>query len=344
MGIRVGIIGTGYGAKVHAPVLLKHPDYELVALSGVRPGRARAEAERLSIPHAFDDWKEMIEASALEMVVIASEPMVHANMTIAALEAGVHVLCEKPPALNLDEVKAMKRVADVQDRHLFINFEWRYLPERQMIKRILDEGSLGDVIHVHWRDARGMLDRIREAENTWLWKAERGGGMLGAVGSHMIDALHHWFGEMETVHGQLVRQIKTRRGVQGLEESTADDSFMILGMFQKGGTCSVQFISSAIGVEPQLEIFGTKGTLVLEGDSLRVATTPSAEFKDVGLSERMDESGFPAAIQAYIHPQWTLYTEIARALAGEKPDSLPDFDDAIRVQSVLDQLRYFNNT
>lgn len=339
MGIRVGIIGTGYGARVHAPVLLKHPDYELVALSGVRPGRARAEAERLSIPQAFDDWKKMIEESALEMVVIASEPMVHADMTTASLEAGVHVLCEKPPALNLAEVKAMKRVADVKDRHLFINFEWRYLPERQAIKRLLEEGSLGDVIHVHWREARGMLDRIREAENTWLWKAERGGGMLGAIGSHMIDALHHWFGDLETVQGQLVRQIKTRRGEHGPEESTADDSFMFLGMFQKGGTCSAQFISSAIGVEPRLEIFGTKGTLVLEGNLLRIATTPSAEFKDVELPKRMDESGFPAAIQAYIHPQWTLYTELARALAGEKRDSLPDFDDAIRVQSVLDQLR-----
>lgn len=339
MGIRVGIIGTGFGTIVHAPVLQRHPGFEVVSLSSIRPGRARTEAERLHIPFAFDNWRRMIKQVPMDLVVVASEPARHADMVIASLESGIDVLCEKPPALSVDEAMHMQEVANQRNRRLLINFEWRYLPERQKIKQILNEGLLGKVIHVNWTEAWGILDRIREEENTWDWQADKGGGMLGAVGSHMIDAINDWFGSLSMVQGLTVRQVHERRGTSGLEPSTAEDSFIFQGRFESGGTCSVQFIVTSVGLVPRIEILGTKGTLVLEGKCFKLASQMAEDFAVIEVDGGMDVSDFPASIQPYVHAQWTLYSLLSRAIHGEEQLALPTFADAIKVQSVMDTLR-----
>jgi predicted dehydrogenase len=132
MTIRVGIIGAGYGAQVHAPILQRHPDYEVLAISSLRPGRADTVATSLGIPNACYDWHSMLNDIPLD--------------------------------------------------------------ERQAVKKALEDHTIGDIFHVNWTEAWPLWPRIRDDQNSWQWQVEKCGGMLGAVGSHMIDALQHWFG------------------------------------------------------------------------------------------------------------------------------------------------------
>lgn len=331
MSIRVGIVGTGFGATVHAPILTRHPGYDLLAIASQRPGRASEVASTFQIPHAYDDWKQMLEQAPIDLVVFATRPADHKLMTLSALSSDLHVMCEKPPALNLLEAKAMEQASKSTDRVTAINFEWRYLPERRAVKRLLNEGVLGKILHVSWSEAWQIWGRIQEIEPGWDSVAEQGGGMLGAIGSHIIDALCHWLGEVSTVKGITMSHVPTRK--------TADDSFSFVAIFENEITCSVSCSVASVGCPPRIEILGTDGTLRISGHQLLIATTSSPNSVPVSVEETMDVSDFPKEIQGYVHAQWHLYSDLAKSIAGETVDGLPSFTDAVRVQAVMDSIR-----
>ncbi len=342
MTIRVGIIGTGYGTRVHAPILQKHPDYQLAALASLRAGRARQAVEALAGVKPYDDWAAMIREAGLDLVVIAANPAEHAAMTLAALSANLHVLCEKPPALHLGEALAMRDAAAISGRVAAMNFEWRYLPERTTIDRVLAEGSIGAIFHVRWSESSTMWPRIRDQQHKWFWSETHGGGFFGAVGSHMIDALHHWFGPFTQVQGDTVSRVHSRLSEDGHAVlSTADDSFTMHGRFAQGGSCTLEFTGVAVGREPRIEIFGSQGTLVLEGETLTQATIVAPEYQTVESEKTMDVTGFAQEIQRYVHPQWALYTRLSRKIHGstDAAATVPTLDDAAYVQAVMDTVR-----
>jgi predicted dehydrogenase len=157
--IRTGIIGTGFGAQVHAPILLRHPEFELKAISSIRAGRADKVSKELGIPFSFDNWKEMIDEVDLDLVVIASEPASHMEMTIYAVNSGANVLCEKPPALNDSQVTEMNKAAELQNKIVSINFEWRYLPERQAIQ---------GYVHAQWMLYNDLSKALANEGSEWL--------------------------------------------------------------------------------------------------------------------------------------------------------------------------------
>jgi predicted dehydrogenase len=331
LAIRTGIIGTGFGAQVHGPVLKRHPEYELVAISSIRPGRAQAAAERLGLSQAYQDWRRMIAEARLDLAVIASEPSLHSEMSLACLEAGLHVLCEKPPALNADQASAMHCAARRAGRIAAINFEWRFSPERQAIKRILDAGKLGALYHVDWAEAWPLRPQKRKARSEWETVSGKGGGMLGAVGSHMIDALQYWFGPMKLYHG-----FTARESIPGPEG--ANDSFFVHGIWPDGGSFALQFIASSTIRPARLEIHGSGGTLLLHDKQLTFASSGSSGYKAVPVEQPLDARLFAPEIRGYIHAQWSLYGELARAIRGEEAPALPAFEDGVRVQRVMDTI------
>ena len=339
MTIRTGIIGTGFGATVHAPILKKHPAYDLVSIASMRPGRAAQAAADLDIPQAYDDWQQMLADNCLDLVVIATKPSLHAEMTELALRSSHHVLCEKPPAVCVAEVELMAKTAHESGKVAAINFEWRYLAERQTVKRILDERRLGNILHVNWSEAWSLWPRIQESEPSWDWQAEEGGGMLGAVGSHIIDALCYWFGPFAAIQGQTINHVpKRKRGTEWVS-TTAEDSFSFMGKFESGTTCTVSCTVAAVGRPPQVEIFGSEATLRISGHELAMATVHAKEFQPIQLEPLMDASAFPKEIQGYVHAQWRLYDDLALSVAGQHCPHLPTMDDAVQVQSAMDVIR-----
>ncbi len=326
---------------------MMHPDCEVVALSGVtRPGRARVLADKLGIPAAYDSYLEMLDGEELDLVSVASSPDQHHPMTIAALERRIPVLCEKPMALNLAEAQAMVDAAERRQLVNAVDFEFRHLPARTRFKELVSAGFLGELVHFQLTQTMGGLERNLARPMSWLWRAESGGGMLGALGSHMIDMLRWFFGDFHSVSGSLTAHVDVRDG----QPATADDSFSFLIRMPGKASGLAQFLSHAHhGFGMRLEAFGTQGTLVLTDNELAGARAGET-LSTIPVAPRFDVPGvtYPAEMDRHIPAFVVMVDNLVNALKGTGASGpsrdFATFRDGAAVQAVLDAVRESHRT
>ncbi|HEY0798150.1 MAG TPA: Gfo/Idh/MocA family oxidoreductase, partial [Candidatus Baltobacteraceae bacterium] len=139
--LRVGVVGSGFGATVHVPAFQAHPRFEVVAIAS--PSRANAIAAERGIAHSFPSCAQMVAGVELDVVSIASPPVHHHEDVLAALARGKHVLCEKPFALNLTQAEELYAAAQRAGTVCALAFEFRYLPERIATRELISNGHLG---------------------------------------------------------------------------------------------------------------------------------------------------------------------------------------------------------
>ena len=188
--IRVGIIGCGVG-RFHARQYAAMEDVELVALAGLDQGRCREIAGQHDIPRIYRDYTELIAQPDIDGVSVCVPNHLHAPVTIAALEAGKHVLVEKPLATTVVEGEAMAEAASRTGRVLMVAFNYRFRNDSLVLKRHVEAGSLGKIYFARtgWLRHQGIPVG---AEGWFIDKARSGGGCLIDLGVHMLD-LALWF-------------------------------------------------------------------------------------------------------------------------------------------------------
>ncbi|MCL6627363.1 MAG: Gfo/Idh/MocA family oxidoreductase [Alicyclobacillus shizuokensis] len=185
--LRVGVIGAGGIAQsIHLPNYQKQADkVELVAIADVAHERAQQAAEQFGIRHHFADYEQMLREVELDAVSICTPNKFHAPAAIAALQAGCHVLCEKPPAMTVAEAEAMAEAAARSGKILTYGLHYRYTPEVLALKRFIDAGELGEVYAAR---SHAVRRRGIPAWGAWFFDRERsGGGPLIDLGVHMLD-------------------------------------------------------------------------------------------------------------------------------------------------------------
>lgn len=202
--LRAAIIGTGAIANAHAAALAATPDAELVAVVDRDPALARAFAERWGDPATFDSLDALLASGTVDVLHVCTPPGVHAGQAIAALDAGLHVVCEKPAALSLDELDAMTDAAARNDRRLAVVFQQRTGSAAAHVRGLLDSGALGRPLvatcqTLWFRDPAYFAVPWRGR-----WATEGGGPTLG-LGIHQIDLLAWLLGDWASVQGQLWR-------------------------------------------------------------------------------------------------------------------------------------------
>src|SRR5260221_7814444 len=209
--VRVAILGTSFGRLVQAPGFLRHPGFELVAIAGRDAARTARVAAELGVPKGYGDWRELLERERPQLVSIVTPVDLHHDMMLAALAGGAHVHCEKPTALHRWQAIAMRDAALAAGKVAGINHEFRFFPARARAVALVREGAIG-------RPRRGEIlgrypiwARADSRPMTWLADARRGGGILGALGSHHTDCLRTFFGEATSVLASL-RTEQPRRG------------------------------------------------------------------------------------------------------------------------------------
>jgi predicted dehydrogenase len=346
---KVGIIGTGFGAKVHAPQMNFHDGFEVTAVSSVSRGNIE-EAKKVSgIENVYTDWRLMLEQEQLDLVVVASAVFMHKEMVNAAYEKGVHVVCEKPMALNTNETEEMIAAKNSAGKFGLINHEFRFLPARTKVKEVLDSGVLGDIMHVRYFASFSNFTPLTTRPRGWLADENKGGGMLGAIGSHMIDGLHWWFGShFKEVLANLPIHVPVQTDENGkVEHRTADDAFQVFGLLENDATVTLEFLSAArqTANDWRLEVFGKSGTLVMLDDKqvfLSIGDSKLEELEllaDISAPEEMPTiaaryyNGFHRALDA-------LYETL---LTGNKHPYLADFENGHSTQKVLDAIRLSAN-
>jgi predicted dehydrogenase len=342
--MRVGIIGASFAKAAYLPALRHIPDVEVVALASARLESAQAAADQFAVPHVYDDWKMMLAEHRFDLVCIATPTNTHAPMTIAALDAGAHVLAEKPTAMNADEASVMLERAESLGRIHMIDHELRFNAKRRHVHHLVRSGVLGEIRHVIVNNVgSSWADPGSRPEGDWWSLAEMGGGRLGANGSHQVDLLRWWFGEITAVCGQVKTIVPNRidRKTGKPWIATADDFVSFMAEFGNGALASVLISTIARhGIGNEVQIFGSEGTMTLSNDSEKLffglAGKPLTEV------EVNDPYAGMEGLQPGIWNQSVVgaLQELCGAIREKRPlREGATFLDGLRNQRVLDAVR-----
>lgn len=332
--LRIGIIGVGGIARsAHIPGYLALPDEaELVACADVAFDRAQAVASEFGIPHAFGDYQEMLRSVPLDAVSVCTPNKYHAPVTIAALEAGCHVLCEKPPALSAVEAEAMADKARSVGKVLTFGLHYRFRSEVQACKRMVDAGELGPIYFAR-------VDAVRRRGipgwGVFTNKALQGGGPVIDIGVHMLDLALYLMGypKPRQVLATTYRSLGGRPGVGVLgawdwERFEVEDLAAAMIKFEDGATILLE-TSFAQNIE-ELERMNVRLSGELGGANL----FPFKVFKEM-------HGGLFDLTPAWLPPLRTAYTEeishFLRACRGEVEPCVT-LDEAVRLQQILDAI------
>src|SRR5205085_1881104 len=208
--IGIGIIGTGFARSTQLPAFRACEGARVVAIASGHRENAERVAREFDIPVVASDWREVVAREDVDLVCIATPPFTHAEIATAALDAGKAVLCEKPMAMNAEETDAMRQRARASGRLALVDHELRFLPARRKMRDMILGGEIGRVRHAKFTfrsDSRAAADR------PWNWWSDEraGGGALGAIGSHAVDALR-WllFTGVSHVSASLAAHVRER--------------------------------------------------------------------------------------------------------------------------------------
>ena len=286
----------------------------------------------------------MLESHEFDLVCIATPTFLHEPQTLAAIKTGAHVLCEKPTAMDAHEAARMLAAAEAADRVHMIDHELRFNPNRVRIAEIISEGSLGEIRHVNISNiGKSWADPNSRPKGDWWSLAEKGGGRLGANGSHQVDLLRWWLGEVKWVSGAAPVMVPDRLdpGTGERWTATADDMAFFTAEMVSGAVAQV-FMSgvAAHDMGNATQIFGSRGTISLSNDDERLLFAPEGEaFRDITVTDpnadlpRMNTGIWNVSVVA-------LMQELASAIQNERnPTQGATFADGLANQMVLDAVK-----
>ena len=269
--IRVAVIGTGFGQKVHIPGLQAHHRTQVVAVYNPDLKKAQAVAAEYGIPHAFDTLDAIAALPQVQAVTIATPPFLHSPMAKTVLAAGKHVLLEKPTTLSATEAQELASLAREQNLILTMDFEFRFVPEWQRLATLLAEGYVGSLrfVKVDW-----TVPGRANPERAWNWYArkDQGGGALGAFASHTFDYITWLFGPVKRLCARLSTAIPQRPDPTTGERKPvdADDTCSLILDLENGAPCQIAISSvTYAGRGHWVEVYGDQGTLVLGSANLK---------------------------------------------------------------------------
>ena len=267
--LRVAVAGLGFGEKVHLPALRDCPLTEPVALWHPRTARLEQACRASGLPGS-SDFAGLLADPGIDAVVLATPPEPRFELAVAALEAGKHLLLEKPVALDAAAIEELQRLALRQGLTVAVDFEYRAVPLFQQLAALLGEGVLGEpwLVRYDW-----LMSSRADASRPWTWysQAAAGGGVLGALGTHAFDTLHWLVGPASRLQGRLSTAIRRRPlppPQSGSAEVDAEDIALIQMDLQDrwGRTVPAQVSLASVsrcGRGCWLELYGSDATLVL---------------------------------------------------------------------------------
>ncbi|GAB1477705.1 Gfo/Idh/MocA family oxidoreductase [Paracoccaceae bacterium] len=342
--MKIGIIGASFARDAYLPALAHIPGAEVVAIASGRLSSARDCAAAFGVPNAYDDWQQMLANHDLDLVCIATPTVLHAPQARAALARGAHVLCEKPTAMNATEARAMLDAATAAGRLHMVDHELRFNPNRARVADMIAQGDLGEVRHVNITNiGASWANPASRPKGDWWSDASQGGGRLGANGSHQVDMLRWWLGEVAWVTGAAPVMVPKRLDKTTGEPWTATaDDVAWFGLEMASGALAQVFMSgvAAHNMGNHTQVFGSKGTITLSNDDEKLW------FAKAGQGfEEITETDPTASLPGLNKGIWNVSVlsalrELCGAIAeGRALRRGATFADGLANQRVLDAVR-----
>ena len=299
--IGVGMLGYAFMGKAHSNAFKKiayitwPPPLEprLVGIAGRNEEAVGEAARRYGYEYATADWRELVADDRIGLFDNGGPNALHAEPTIAAAEAGKHVICEKPLGRDADEAyEIWRRVAATGVKHL-CGFNYRFVPAVRLARELIDAGELGEIRHFRGRYLQDWGDD--PTLDTWRFDPdEAGSGALGDLGTHVIDLARFLNGEIATVSG-LVKTFLPGRQV--------DDAIEAAVEFENGAVGTIESTRLALGRRNALqwEINGSKGSLAFDMERLNELQVFRADGDRArGLQDRARQRGGPSVLGALV--------------------------------------------
>lgn len=263
--VGIGVVGTGFGQKVHIPGFQLHPHTHVVAVYHREMETAKAIANTYDIPHACAHLSNLLALPQVQAVSLSTPPFLHYEMGKAIIRAGKHLLLEKPVTLTTSEAQELHQLAIKEGVRVLVDFEYRAVPAWQYLAELLDSGFVGKkrLIQIDW-----LMASRSNPMRAWNWYSSKtlGGGCLGALGSHTFDYVHWLFGGTKRLSAFLSTSIPTRPDPLTGEMKTVDaeDSASLTLELMDGVPCHINL--SAVthhGRGHWVEVYGDRGTIIL---------------------------------------------------------------------------------
>jgi predicted dehydrogenase len=347
--VRIGVIGTSWWADYfHFPALISHPKAAVVAVCGRNQARAREVADKHGVEHVYSDYQRMITDAGLDAVVVVAPDDLHFPMCMAALNAGLHVLCEKPLAYSVAEAHSLLQSAEAAGVVHQMMFTSRGVPHYRNIKSLLDAGYVGIPFEAYFTWPSGWWPQTDPLAYNWHFDPARSHGILSALGSHILDLARWYFGEIVTVQASL-HSVVRRPGPAGEPAESANDSAFLILEFASGAHASLH-VGGANLTGPGLQhtgnsivVHGTNGSL----ETRELFDPPTAVAEVIGLRRGLDAAEHRTAPDELFggtdpnDPIATFRTQsigprqFVDAILGE-PSSAATFVDGYAVQQLME--------
>jgi predicted dehydrogenase len=302
--VKVGIIGSGFIADLHAAAFQMIADAEVVAVASPTPGKAKHFAKERGIPNAIEDYRQLLGLKEIQLVTLCIPNYRHCAVTLDAANAGKHVVCEKPLCMTLEEADQMIDACKKAGVLLMYAEELCFAPKYVRAKKLVDEGALGKAFLVK------QSEEHFGPHMPWFWDVEKsGGGVLLDMGCHSIEYARWVFGKPR------VKSVQATMGTYVHADKTRGEDHSLCTVEYEGGMIALAENSWAKhgGVDDRCEIYGSGGFTradLLRGSSLltysekgygyaveKAATTQGYTFT---MFEEIWNYGFPQELQHFV--------------------------------------------
>lgn len=364
----IGLIGYAFMGKAHSHAWRTAPSFfelplapRLRALAGRDGEAARAVAQKFGWEHVETDWRALVARDDVDIVDVCTPGDTHAEIAVAALEAGKHVLCEKPLANSVAEAETMAdaaKAARARGVRSMVGFTYRRVPAIKLARSLVADGQLGEVRHVR---AQYLQDWLIDPQAPLSWRLDKtraGSGALGDIGAHIIDLTQYITGERIVGVSAILETFVKERPVaasfgglagtagEGTGPVTVDDAAIFLGRFSGGALATFEATRFATGRKNsiRIEINGSDGSLAFDFEDMNVlhllqnSDGAAAGFRRILVTE--PEHPYIAAwwppghVLGYEHGFTHQAVDFVTAIA-EGRDPEPSFADGLNVQRVL---------
>lgn len=342
--LRAAVIGLAWG-QLHIDALRRIRDVEVVAVCDTDGDRAKVIAKNAGIKYASSNPAEILGREEIGLVTIATPPQTQKDLANKAMLANKTVLVESPGGLNSQEAKALLETSKQRKLQNAVAFQTRYLPSYAYAKELIEEEYLGTFLRA---TITFVMAQPWGVNGRWAADDKLGGGVMRNVAVHFIDALQWWFGPVESVFADRETLFsEVRKPVQVGRETkiekftaTADDSFLSLLKFQRGGTAILNFITGARQDQPwTISLVGSRATLQITSGTLSGKQDSERDFGMIEIPRRLELPDRPR------EPLMWALSELASGLVtlsqggeleGRKP---PTLQDALQTHKVMEAIQ-----
>jgi len=349
--VRVGVLGAGAWAEfAHCPGYKRDARCELVAIADPIIERAQAFADKFGIPRVYSSHADLIACEDIDLVDVCTPSATHFELSWAALEAGKHVLCEKPVAYDFAETRRAAALAKAQGVKTKLGFTFRYSPAMQYMKQLIEDGFIGTPFifngyeqNSQWLDPQTPLRQVdHEADQSTLHVSS-----LEGYGAPIMDIGHLFMGSrFASVVGTMKNFIPERmvRATGTMMRMNIDDGDIFIGEFASGAIGSIQTSFVTVGNYPGIEarVYGSKGALICRlveengiCESLKSASADQVEFRELDVPQHFYPPGGSK------HESWrslfyaNLVSSFISEILSDGPENEGNFEDGAHVQELI---------